>query len=502
MDIDRIDRIGGSAGVVAAIAFGLAAISCAPGERGGGGTGGGIASGDASAGGSGGNSPSTGGTPGSGGAGSGGTNVVGGSGGSISVPTGTCPEAEVTGELAGAQPPVVLAATLTTSRAGDFRQLSIVPTSTPDSAFVAFTSSQHIAKVAPSGVSFDSTGVCGRVVRMLVNDSDVPALLVSTQADSGPDEFFSLWTPAQPTWSAAFVAKQGRCSGSFGAEPCGGDTGIDAILETGGEPRVLVASGLGTSSMTLSLFARSAFGSWVPTETIAQNNGTSTGSMILDSLGRLRIVYVAGYSDGAGYAFNQWTDGHVLASFRPSSYSTNFAAAAGLSGILGVAATSADGSIVLTYSDGISVSDSRVIPGTTPSATPCYDQLDTCETVTCETGAVASNTLSLTSTPDGTFWLAYRYLRTRTKWAAAPGAGVIRNCWYRDEISATSEVRLVRIPADRAVDPSTRWTDSFPVADPYDATPELDLAARGSRLYLAIPNDDSAHILVFDWANL
>jgi hypothetical protein len=99
------------------------------------------------------------------------------------------------------------------------------------------------------------------------------------------------------------------------------------------------------------------------------------------------------------------------------------------------------------------------------------------------------------------FWLAYRYVRTRTEYVTS-GVAAISNCWQVGERSVSSEVRLVRISAEGVGDPSTRWTDSFssPV-DEYSPT-NLDLAARGSRLYLAIPDGATAHILVFDWANL
>jgi hypothetical protein len=62
---------------------------------------------------------------------------------------------------------------------------------------------------------------------------------------------------------------------------------------------------------------------------------------------------------------------------------------------------------------------------------------------------------------------------------------------------STEQVELVRLAGGGSVAPSKRWT--FPIAP--GSAGDLDLAARGPRLYLAF-SEELIHVFVFDWSKL
>lgn len=115
-----------------------------------------------------------GGTSGVGGSAAGGADGGGGAG-PVVVPIGTnCSGATVTGQIVTARAPAVLTARLSNSVLFDNSNVSIVPTSAKDTAYVSFYHSEHLAKIAPSGVSDEATGVCGVSAAMVVDGTDAP----------------------------------------------------------------------------------------------------------------------------------------------------------------------------------------------------------------------------------------------------------------------------------------------------------------------------------------
>ena len=180
---------------------------------------------------------------GQGGGGGSAAGTGGGAGGPVDVPLGTpCSAARVTGQIITAKAPVVLAAALSNSVLRDNMNIAISPTSAMDTAYVSFYSSEHLAKIAPSGVSDEVTGVCGYTVAAVVDGSDSPALFAFTQ-DPGMrsvfDTFYSFWTRAQPTWSADFVAKAVVTTAGYGSVD--GLIGVGAFIGSAGQVRALVS---------------------------------------------------------------------------------------------------------------------------------------------------------------------------------------------------------------------------------------------------------------------
>lgn len=386
---------------------------------------------------------------------------------------------EVTGQLVAAQPPVVLAATLTVTSSGFFTVSSIAPTSAADTALVAFRSEQ-LAEVGPGGVSVEGTGVCGDAVKLLVDDTDVPHLFAST---SGESTFFAHWTPAGSIWSAEFIG-EGIAGGPYGSPM--GYRGQDAAIGSDGQ---LVALATNSTPESLDAFDRSASGTW----TRSKISGLASGAAIaVDSLGRTRVVYAA----PSGTLYSEWTDGEVIADFRQDSAlgtgQFNLVVTPGLAGILGVARFTRDG-LVFTSSDGATVSDDQPLPDTEPlldGLQACYLDHATCEPFVCDRDFVRADRLGIAATSDGAFWVAYLHQHQHEEYDAEGFTSI--ECFKLTAESYTQEVRLIRLSADGSIPPSTRFTLSTP------GEPGIRFAARGSRLFLGVVGSEGTQLFVLD----
>ena len=225
---------------------------------------------------------------------------------------------------------------------------------------------------------------------------------------------------------------------------------------------------------------------------------------VLDSLGRQRILYLTADSGGI-YHYHEWMDGKTIQDFRNDGRSSNYAAAAGPSGTLAVARVTLDG-VVVTLSDGTTVGDDHLVPGTTlpPGGEPCYTKLFSCQPTVCEWEGVIPGTVALASTSDGTLWLAYRH-EHRTDEYAVNGIDT-QDCWTLSKTSATVDLQLVRLSPDGSSTPSTSWSYSMSGSSTTGSVVvdegHFGMAARGSRLFLAIPNHDAVDVFVVDATKL
>ncbi|HEY4186705.1 MAG TPA: hypothetical protein VGP07_16630, partial [Polyangia bacterium] len=371
---------------------------------------------------------------GSGGRGGSAAGGAGGTDGPTRVTLGTCPATQVTGQPVTAKAPVVLAAKLTSTDPTDFDRLSISATSATDTAYVAFTSSAHVAEIAPAGVSVESTGVCGAVVALLLDGHDAPTLFASTEdpiTSAVYPRFYSVWARGQPAWSPDLVVKAEVNPIGYGGVDY---VGQGAVIGAAGQPRALVYD---EAKAALTVYDRSAQGSWTQGVSVAQDpqvyvypfRGTYYYSFAaLDALGRLRVVYT--FLDASSrYHFNEWTDGNTLVDFRTDATYNVGMVAAGLSGLLGIERFTDDG-IVLTTSDGSTVAADHLVPGTTQvGSDACWVNSPTCMPVVCDTQGVSISTVALASTSDGAFWLAYRYVRDHTEWSALSSVTSLNYCW-------------------------------------------------------------------------
>ena len=336
-------------------------------------------------------------------------------------------------------------------------------------------------------MSFDDTGVCGQVQRLVVDDGDQPRLFASTvegDANGGSDVYFALWTPAEPRWASDFIVLGGVIGGGYGISK--GLRGRDGVLGSDGRPRALVYS----TSPALYVYDRMALGYW---RSAAQVNvETIDGTIVVDSFGRVRIVYTGAYGSKRRYV--EWTDGTELPDFRKDGVDPSVAVAAGLAGIIGVARVTEDG-IAVTFSDGATVSDDQPIANTIPipRGEPCYSDHAICEPVVCEKEGLSNGSISLAATADGTFWLAYRYLHERAEYEVVGVSGA-NYCWKLSQSTVTTDVVLVRLSADGPQTPSVRWHYSTS----NDRLANAELVARGQRLYLGFPNGDAAYVFVID----
>jgi hypothetical protein len=479
--------------------------------RDGAGTGGTGAAADGGSAGSGGG-PGSGGAPGgrsgSGGAPAGGSGgsaggAGGGAGGPVDVPRGTCAGTEVTGQILTAKGPSTLAARITTTDATDFDKLFIVPTSSMDTALVAFAFSEHLAKVAPAGVSVVSTGACGAVEGLLVDGGDVPELLTATDNpidNLSLDRFHSFWTPAQPAWSADLVAEE-RVSlqGDGAGESC---LRIKPFVGAAGQPRTIFTECL---TDALNIYDRSGPSNWQPAATVAQGTPYSLQHAattfyydpIVDSLGRTRVVYAL--QDNVTFKLSEWIDGTTLPDFRTGVVTPTALVAPGLSGVLGVMHLSNEG-IDVSFSDGSTVGGDHLVSTAQAAGTDrCWDNAAPCAVLTCDTEGVVQQTYAFASTSDGTFWVAYRYERDQTEWT--PSGSSPPYCLYNvSKRSIQDELIIYRVSSSGSAARTTAWTYSVTESDP-DLRP-FAMAARGTRLYLAIPNHDTADVFVLDSTKL
>jgi hypothetical protein len=391
-----------------------------------------------------------------------------------------------------AEPPVVLSAELTSSDPDDTSQLSLAPTGAMNTVLVALRSSENVATVGPDGVSVDATGICGEVVTLAADSDDVPQLFASTLSDSEEEAFDSLWTPAEPTWSADFIAGGTIIPALYG-DYFEGNQVLDGVAQDDGSKHALVFS---YRPEALSLFQRSGADSWAESQRIGTN--TQYAKLTVDSLGRQRVVY-AELQASSYYHYSVWTDGETLEDFLADGYySPSFAVAAGLSGLLGVTSVTRN-DLVFTTIDGTSVGDDQILPNSTHldfNADPCYRSASVCEPLVCEFEGLIDDSVSLAATSDGAFWLAYRYGHLQKEYTVS-GTNT-HDCFEPNGTTLTSEVILVRLSPDGSTAPSTRFT--YP--EPTGSRAPLDLVARGDRLYLGVPEPELARVFVLNWAAL
>jgi hypothetical protein len=442
--------------------------------------------------------------PGGSGATGGAAGGAGGSPGPIDVPRGTCPGRQVTAKAVTAKSPVTLAAQITSSSTDDFESIRIAPTSAADTAFVGFASSEHVVKIAPATVSVEATGACGAVEGLVVDGDDVPALLAATDDpidNFSVDRYHAFWTPAQPAWSGDLLAEERVELQGYGA-------GVSclrpkAFVGAGGQVRTVFASCLPD---TLSVYDRFGPGNWQPTATIAQGmpydvNGQAATAFYyypaVDSLGRTRIVYAL--QDNVTYRLSEWIDGTSLIDFRTGVITPLGLVAPGLSGSLGVEHLSNDG-VVVSVSDGSTVGpDYFVAAVKSLGSDKCYIGSSTCQPVACDVEGGIFPTFAFASTSDGTFWVAYRYAHDHAEWAA-DASGTPSYCFSLSTRSVTDEIALYRVSPSGTSTRTSAWTYSVTGSDP-DLRP-FAMAGRGSRLYLAIPNQDTADVFVLDATKL
>ncbi len=404
----------------------------------------------------------------------------------------------MTGKILTSKSPALLTARLTNGVATDNDNVSIAPASSTVGAVVGFRSTEHLATVAPSGVSVEPTGVCGYTLAVVLDGADTPSLLAATQ-DPGTtgvfDRFYALWTRGSSAWSADFVYKDGIRLGPYGTVEDG--IGVGAVIPgsgAAGQPRAVLSN---THSNGFSVYERAAPGIW--NRTASPSDRGYDVVAVVDSLGRLRIIDST-LDSNVRYHYTEWIDGQTLTDFRTDGRFEGHPAAAGLSGLLGVARTTADG-IVVTYSDGATVGQDHPVSGTTPyprSAEPCYRSSYTCTPVVCQTEGVVPETVALASTSDGTLWMVYRYVHYTDHYTVV-GTNT-SYCWQLSQRVSTDDVILVRLTPDGSSARSQSWTYSVSGSDA-DERP-IALTARGSRLFLAIPDHDAVDVFVLDSTKL
>lgn len=455
------------------------------------------ASGKTGAGGS--SSGGTGGGPGAGGSASGGAGSGaggaaagagggGGFGGSAAAGAGGTTTVGCSGELLAATAPVTLTARL---GCGTVYDITVAPTSKPDTAFVAFPSGQNqehvqLATVSPSGVSVEDTGIAGYSLIPLADSSDAPSLVIGT-AD---EHAVGLYVPAKPSWAGQFISPIPAGTGydSYGA--------VGAGFGSAGRARVMYEGGPFSRSF---LADQSSSGAWSSTELSGNAGLENAAKMLLDPLGRTHIVYVI---VGTG-TIEEWIDGSVVTDYpEDNSLTGRIAIASDASGHLGVVIGAAGG-ISVSYSNGSHVTNTQLIPvaaapfdGGATCATPPGGA---CQDFTCKVDLFRS--FAIASTSDGAFWVAHDVWHFDEDLnATLPNPQA--NC-QRTVINnrSTEEIVLVRVTPDGSVAPSKRWSFSYPAVPGYWGA-NIALAARGPRLYAVFGLTSETRVFAFDWAKL
>jgi hypothetical protein len=390
-----------------------------------------------------------------------------------------------TGQVVSAAAPVTLATTIACTAT---YQISIAARSTADEAFVAFSTAGalvgdvQLASISPTGVSVEQTGIAANMVDVIVDASDAPNLIGSEIANRGVAWFVRSGTGWQsemvspvPTDPYTFYQASGE---AFGAD---------------GQLRILYAGSM-PAPLPLVLAQRSSTSGWSATQ-IATGDSVPAG-MAIDSAARTRVVYRQP-GQSSGIVLDDWPEGLPVRQIAtdPSGTSYPLGVAAGLSGMLGVGEVTAGG-VRVVFSDGMTAAREQATPdGATPPSTCALTAA--CQSGTC-TMDVLTPPLALAATSDGAFWLAYGvdHIDRDTTSTISTGEGHICMTTVTADRS-TEEVILVRATADGSTPPSIRWRFSTP----FGSLTQLALAARGSRLDLAL-SERLIRTFAFDWQRL
>lgn len=394
--------------------------------------------------------------------------TAGGAGGAGAAGSRVPPSVRCPPRLLEAKAPIMLEAMLGCE---SLYGLSIAPTSVADTVYVAipvYEQDMYIAKVAPSGISIEAGGFDADSPMLFLGDHDAPKIVAGSRSDIG----LALWTPGTPNWSYETISP-----GILGPYGYNTPPPRSVLLASNGEPRVLYG--------WLELGERSPAGTWSDTNITPDLAGGA--DMVMDSLGRTRIVY-RHYSQSK---IEEWIDGRLLDGYPAGGSNNNsIAIAVNPSNVLGVVRMRPD-AIAMTFSDGTSVSNDLVIASVTPFMP---DDCGHTSAFTCESQGVLQ--VGLAATDDGSFWLAYAFRHKDYDIETYQDAtGHVQTRISADR--SMDEIRLLRVSPNGSQAPSTRWNQSVP----YDATHGLRLVARGSRLYLGIA-EAVTHVFAFDWRQL
>jgi hypothetical protein len=351
-----------------------------------------------------------------------------------------------------------------------------------DTALVAASSGGdvYVAELSPNGVSLGNTGIQHAYVQPLflfVDDADAPWLMATARDESG----ISLWTPAEPVWKNELIVPSDYTEYSGFLTP----PALAAAVSSAGNPLVFYQDG------GLVLAERRAPSQWV--ETDVSDALDDLGAMAVDTLGRIRIVHARAIYTGK--QVEEWTDGNVLPYGQEDSGIWSLAGAAGLGGTFGVARVVDEGTVV-SVSDGNARLSEQVIAEARglPSTQDCSAHIS-CAAYSCD--VQGATRVAMTSTSDGAFWVVYNLRHFDLGYTLEEDAdGTCQTTGGEDRSS--EQLVLVHVSPDAQVAPSVRW--SVPIQ--FDEIRDLQLAARGSSLYLGVTETDATHVFGFDWTSL
>jgi hypothetical protein len=388
--------------------------------------------------------------------------------------------APCTGGLEAAASPVTLSAVVSCKPFNS--RITLAPASVADTAYVAFPFDRdhqiQVARVAPEGVSIEQPGDRGYDAWILLDKSDTPEVVVSSEVDSA----VSFLRPGNPTWSRELVSPLPPppvfypvVYYAYGATIGGDDV-----------PTVFWGS--------YQLARRAPDGTW-PVQDLTDAVGPFfTLAMAQDAQSRVHIVFQPYQT----LDVKEWVDGTVRTS-TPTDYFARHVVAVAPAASGGVVFGFIDeNNVVVSTSNATGFGARQIIPSTPPWPVTfgyCDNAPGECQLQGCKLDGVWN--LAVASTSDGASWVAYVIEHEDQDWSQAfDSQGSCKTTVLADR--GSDEVVLFRLDPSGATAPSRRWSFRMPEVP----APVLAFAARGSRLYLTFTQDSIVRVFALDWSKL